>query len=104
MNLPSRLTFYGGEQTLNGRTLLDATDEHGVRHLVYLTSLFARLYFDGEPIPVSSPIETELLHLLRKAQFDARVPPWSGSLVGLVGDVIRYIEAHAYGSLGPTQI
>jgi hypothetical protein len=138
MNLPLRLTIYDAEYALDGgSTWLHATDENGAEHHLHLPRNFysdggsapcqttGRLYFDDELIPVRSPLEANLLQLLREAQLASRSVPRPGAqkltppfaVVGddlerlvrgspednlrfLVGSVIAYIESDAYGAAG----
>ena len=130
MTLPSRLTFYDASYMLDGgTTTLHAIDELSVQHRVFLPRGMTgcpghktgRLYFDGELVPVRSPLELNLLRLFKEAELVSRAIPHSGALRleppvaaasedirrlldgtarenlrWLLDDVVRYVESGAY--------
>jgi len=132
MILPSRLIFYDASYRLDGgTTTLYARDEQGVEHRILLPRNMDsqrcpttdQFYFDGELVPACSPLESNLLRLLKEAELTSRSAPQPGSLrlkpsYGVAGDdlkrllsstpeanlrrlvnnVITYLESDSYGS------
>ena len=104
MQLPQTLTTCDSKYFLDGgTTILEAIDNTGCERSLMLVQhrfptpsdglelLPGRLYFSGELIEMRSEEESQLLHLLRTAEFQVKAPKdTSGTTIEIASDAIVF--------------